>query len=105
MQDETDKHIRDIWERFFLMKVAHLHKAAQLLRTYEKKEWQQVIPDGEFPEPLRFAPNIAYVRSALNMVDFTAEKEAFKPVNMLPRDYDFFQYQRLINDRVDQVIV
>ena len=103
MEDETDPYVKNIWEDFFRMEVAHLHKAAELLKTYEKKDWQQVIPGGEFPEPLRFRPNIEYVRSALNMVDFTAEKEIFKPVHMLPRDYGFFHYQKAVNDPVDAV--
>ncbi|MBR3106981.1 MAG: hypothetical protein IKH30_07325 [Clostridia bacterium] len=103
MEDETDQNVRDIWEDFFQMEVTHLHKAADLLKQYEKKDWQQVIPGGEFPEPFRFESNIDYVRSALNMVDFTAEKELFKPVNMLPKDYDFFVYQKAVNANVDAV--
>ena len=103
IQDETDPYVKQIWQDFFQMEVAHLHKAADLLKTYEKKDWQQVIPGGEFPDPLHFESNIGYVRSALNMVDFTAEKEIFKPVSMLPKDYDFFVYQKAINANVDAV--
>ena len=103
MEDETDANVKKVWESFFQMEVAHLHKAADLLKTYEKKDWQQVIPGGEFPEPFHFEANIEYVRSALNMVNFTAEKEIFKPVDMLPRDYDFFVYQKAVNDLVDAV--
>ena len=103
MEDETDQNVRKVWEDFFQMEVAHLHKAADLLKQYEKKDWQQVIPGGEFPEPFHFEPNIDYVRAALNMVDFTAEKEIFKPVSMLPRDYDFFVYQKAVNANVDSV--
>ena len=62
-----------------------------------------MIPGGEFPEAFRFEPNIEYVRSALKMVDFTAEKEQFKPVNMLPKDYDFFVYQKAVNAQVEAV--
>lgn len=103
MEDETDPDIRQLWEAFFRMEVAHVHHAADLLKRFEKKEWQQVIPQGDFPEPLHFGPNIEYVRSALNMVDFTAEKEQFKPVGMLPRDYDFFRYQQMVNTSTDSV--
>ena len=103
MEDETDQNVRKIWEDFFQMEVAHLHKAADLLKQYEKKDWQQVIPGGEFPEPFHFETNIDYVRAALNMVEFTAEKEIFKPVNMLPKDYDFFVYQKAVNANVDTV--
>ena len=103
MEDETDPDIRALWEMFFRLEVAHVHHAADLLARFEKKDWQQVIPKGDFPEPLHFSPNIEYVRSALNMVEFTAEKEIFKPVSMLPRDYDFFRYQQMVNPSVDGV--
>ena len=75
MEDETDAYVKKVWESFFMMEAAHLHKAAELLKTYEKKDWQQVIPGGEFPAPFHFEPNIDYVRAALNMVDFTAERK------------------------------
>ena len=103
MEDEKDPMIKKVWEHFFQMEVAHLHKAVQLLKTYEKKDWQQVIPDGEFPAPLHFQSNIDYVRSAMHMVDFTAEKEVFKPVHMLPKGYDFFHYQQAVNQNVHDV--
>ena len=103
MEDETDPMVKQVWQHFFQMEVAHLHKAAQLLQQYEGKDWQQVIPGGEFPAPLHFQTNIDYVRSALQMAHFTAEKEQFKPVSMLPPDYDFFRFQRTINADVHQV--
>lgn len=103
MEDETDPYVKQVCEDFFRMETSHLHKAAELLKTYEKKDWQQVIPGGEFPEPFRFEPQIDYVRSALSMAHFTAEKEIFKPVNMLPRDYDFFVYQQAVNANVEAV--
>ena len=103
MQEESDQAIKALWEEFFRMEVNHLHKAARLLKTYENKDWQQVIPQGDFPAPFRFQPHIDDVRAALSMVDFTAEKEAFKPVGMLPRDYDFFRFQQQVNREVDIV--
>ncbi|MDD6682545.1 MAG: hypothetical protein PUE61_05205 [Clostridiales bacterium] len=103
MQDETDPMVKQVWEHFFQMEVAHLHHAAMLLEKYEKKQWQQVIPGGDFPAPLKFGPNIEYVRAALLMADFTAEKEIFKPVSMLPKDYDFFRFQQAVNPDVSQV--
>ena len=35
--DEPDRHIRKIWEIFFEQEVAHLHKAVEALKKYEKK--------------------------------------------------------------------
>lgn len=43
---ETDRYIKRLWEENFAMEVSHLHKAAELLRKYEGKEWQEVIKNG-----------------------------------------------------------
>ena len=80
LETETDDHVKKIWERYFDMEVGHLHKAAQLLQRYEGKEWQQVLPQGEFPELLRFAPQIDYL-----------------PVDEIAPDSPFFQYQEAAN--------
>ena len=80
-ETETDDEVKKIWERYFDMEVGHLHKAAQLLQKYEGKEWQQVLPQGEFPELLRFAPQIDYVRKVLkNTVELTAPGFSLLPV-------------------------
>ncbi|MBQ8407149.1 MAG: hypothetical protein IJY38_04440, partial [Clostridia bacterium] len=71
-QTETDAYIKDLWEENLAMEIAHLHKAAELLKKYEKKEWQEVIPDGKFPAPLSLHENIDYVRRILgSTVQFT----------------------------------
>lgn len=103
MEDEKDPAVKKVFEECFQMETAHLHKAADLLKTYENKEWQQVIPGGEFPAPFKFESNIAYIRDAMKMADFTAEKEIFLPVGMLPKGYDFFHFQQAVNKDVEKV--
>jgi hypothetical protein len=86
------------------MEIAHLHKAAELLKKYEGKEWQEVIPCGEFPEPLSLHENIDYVRSILkNTVQFTGDKEDYIRVEKLPDDANFFKWQKLTNPKTDIV--
>ncbi len=98
MQDETDRNIKCIWEKFFEMEVAQLHCAAGLLKKYEGKEWQQIIPGGEFPELVHLGPNIEYVRNILcNTVNNTKVREDYANVNSLPLDFDFFTYQKMTN--------
>lgn len=98
LETETDDHVKKIWERYFDMEVGHLHKAAQLLQTYEGKEWQQVLPQGEFPELLRFAPQIDYLRKVLkSTVELTAAGEDYLPVDEIAPDSPFFQYQEAAN--------
>ena len=102
MMDETDPHVRDIWEAHFNMEVAHLHAAVENLKKYEHKEWQQVIPVGEFPKLLAFTgcstQNKKYVREVLqNTVNNTSVLEEYTEVCNLPHDYEFFKYNHTVN--------
>ncbi len=96
-QDETDKRIRKIWEEMFEQEVLHLHMAADLLKKYERKDWQQVIPVGDFPELLKFHSNKEYIRGVLESVQLTAKGEDYCNVCDLPDGYRFYQYQGLVN--------
>lgn len=101
---ETDRYIRALWEEHLEMEIAHLHKAAELLKKYEGKEWQQVIPDGEFPEPLSLHENIEYVRNILgSTVQFTNVREEYEKIEELTSSSDFFAYQKIINPTADIV--
>lgn len=99
--DETDPYIKKIWEQFFLEEVTHLHRAAYLLEKYECKNWQQVIPNGTFPELLTLGPNVEYVRDILkNTASYTAMRKSYIPVCEAPKDFDFFTYQNIVNKDV-----
>lgn len=102
--DEVDRHIKKIWEMHLEQEIAHLHVVAKLLSKYENKEWQQVIPTGEFPELLHFHPTKDYVREVLrNQVTLTANRENFVDINELPDDHEFFKYQEQVNKDEDEV--
>lgn len=104
MQDESDKNIKKIWEMLLEQEIAHLHAAAQNLKKYEKKEWQQVIPDGEFPELIKLQSNIEYVRKILkNTVTRTAQRESYVNINELDDTANFFKYQNKVNAKPEQV--
>ncbi len=99
--DETDPYIKKIWEQFFQEEVTHLHRAAYLLEKYEGRNWQQIIPNGTFPELLTLGPNVEYVRDILaNTASYTAMRESYVPVCELPKDFDFFMYQNIVNKDV-----
>ena len=101
--DEKDPYIKKLWECHYMQEVAQLHKAAELLKKYEGKEWQQVIPDGTFPKLLELGPNVEYVRKVLETVRLTGKKEEYAQVDELPDDYDFFKYQNIVNNDVEKV--
>jgi len=103
-EDETDLYIKQLWEEHFVQEVAHLHAAAELLKKYEKKEWQQVIPDGNFPQLLTLHENIAYIRGVLqSQVQLTSRLENYVAETELPQGAPFFQFQKTLNTPPDQV--
>ena len=86
---ETDARIKKFWEQNLDFEIAHLHKAADLLKKYEHKDWCEVIKDGEFPAPISLHENIDYVRKILGeTVQYTSVKEGYKKVKDLPKDAD-----------------
>lgn len=90
--------MKKIWEQYFDMEVRHLHKAVRLLQKYEGKDWQQVLPQGEFQELLHFEPQIDYVHKVLkNTVELTAAGEDYPPIDQAAPDSPFFRYQEVVN--------
>ncbi len=91
---ESDPHVKKVWEDFLITEISHLHMAKDLLKQYENKEWQQVIPGGEFPDLLAFSSQKEYIRNVLaNTVWETTEREDYKNVSDVNNGADFFVYQ------------
>lgn len=103
LNDESDPNVKKIWERLFEQELAHLHSAVKLLRKYEKKDWQEVIPGGEFPELLKFQNNKEYVRSVLGRtVTLTADNESYADIKKVPDGAAFFKYQNKVNKKPEE---
>ena len=93
-----------IWQFMFEQELKHLHIALELLRQYEKKDWQEVIPNAEFPAPLVLESNIEYVRCVLgSTVNDTACRERYVDVRTNAPE-TFIRYQRQVNDPVRNVM-
>ncbi|MBR2323732.1 MAG: hypothetical protein IKA39_02425 [Clostridia bacterium] len=111
LNDESDKYIKRIWEMLLEQEIAHLHSAVKLLNKYEGKEWQQVIPNGEFPDLIKLHENKDYIRHITQKtINNTSLKESYINVDKLPDDADFFKYQKKVhanpvNERGHTVIV
>ena len=102
--DETDECIKKIWECHYYQEIAQLHRVAHLLEKYEGKCWNQVIPDGEFPQLLRLHSNKEYIRKIQeNTVELTSKLEKYVDVEKLPCDDVFFKMQDILNEPVCQV--
>ena len=100
-RDETDPRVRKIWEIMLEQELSHLHKAAELLEKYEKRDYLSVFPEPEFPEPLSFSKdNIPYVREVLkNTVRMTSKGEDYVEVASLPKDDVFFTHNKKVNGK------
>ena len=97
MCDESEENVKKVWERLLEQEISHLHAAAKNLKKYEKKEWQEVIPDGNFPELISFKSNKHYIRDIIkNTVCNTANRESYININKLSKDADFFKYQNKV---------
>ena len=104
-ETETDPYIKNVWEAMFEKELMHLHIAEGLLREYEGKEWQHVIPNAEFPEPLKLESNIEYVRQILgSTVNNTACRENYVDVSCLPQGGTFADYQQQVNVPIENVM-
>lgn len=104
MMTECDPGIRQIWEECLFQEIAQLHKAKELLWKYEKKEYEQIVGDGELPPILRLRPNIEYVRKVMETtVGNTEKKERVVPLGELPADDPFFRYQKTVHHPTDSV--
>ena len=97
-ETETDECIRKLWDFMFQQELMHLHIAESLLKEYEGKVWQQVIPDAEFPAPLKLESNIDYVRNVLgSTVNFTALREGYVNLEDGKKHETFEDYQQQVN--------
>ena len=70
-----------------------------MLEKYEGKQWQQVIPCGEFPAPISLHENIDYVRQILgDTVQYTTGRDnSYTKIKCLPDTADFFSFQKITN--------
>jgi hypothetical protein len=60
------------------MELAHLQQAADLLRTHDGREPEQIVGDAGLPEPLKFEPNKEYLRHLLaTQMDLTKLGEGY----------------------------
>lgn len=91
---ETDAYIKNLWEENLSYEITHLHRAVDLLKKYEGKDYAEVIRDAVFPQPLSLHENIDYVRKILgDTVQYTSYREDYLKVSELPQGAEFFKWQ------------
>jgi hypothetical protein len=97
MSQETDPRIRRVWEMHLDMEIEHLRIACQLMKQYDRKDPVEFLPN-QLPEPTLFESNKEYVRNVLaTQVQLTTDGTDFVPVDSLPENHRYYQYQAVVN--------
>ena len=103
-ETEVDNYVKKMWEMHFEQECMHLAMVSDLLQKYDGTEYQQIIPDGEFPELLDFHPTKDYVRQVLaEQVTLTAQDEEFADIDDVPSDFRYFEWNDAVKGRTQDV--
>ena len=95
--DEIDEDIKKIWYTHFEMECSHLKLAVELLEKYEKKSFESVCGDGEFPELLRIGSHKDYIREVIEAtITMTAKDKGYKDIDELKESDRYFEYQKMV---------
>ena len=104
-EDEDNLELKDIWYDHFEMECAHLKEAVRLLKKYEKKDYQDVFGDGEFPILLKIGSHKDYIREVIeNSITLTAKDDDYKDINKLNNSDRYFCYQEHITCNDPQTV-
>ncbi len=93
---ETDKAVKDVWERHFNDELTHLQRAAEMLAKYEGKHYLEVVPQPDFPQLLTFKDNKKYIREVLKNIRLTAQRDLYEQVSKLKQNNTFDAYQNTV---------
>jgi hypothetical protein len=90
VEQETNHHVKAIWERFLDYELGHFHMACDLFKTFEKRDPAEIIT-GAFDAPLPFRSQRDFVRKVLHSeVNLRANGTQFVPKeqeNVASRQY------------------
>ncbi|MDF3035173.1 MAG: hypothetical protein K0S28_447 [Paucimonas sp.] len=77
LEQESNHHVKAIWERFLDYELGHFHYVAELFKRYDGRDPAEVL-QGAMPEPIRYESHRDYVRQVLAAeVDLRARGEQF----------------------------
>jgi hypothetical protein len=96
---ETDERIRQVWELNRDMEVGQLHAACELLKTFEGRDPEEILPPSLPEVPVTFETNKEYVRTVLAAtVDLRQDGPGYADLESMPSGHRLFEYQTTVND-------
>lgn len=97
LQHESNKRVRDVWERFLSYELGQLHYVMELFRQHEDRDPFEVLPRN-LPEPIKFESHREFIRETLaREVDYTASGTEI--VAEQPADSASVPYRERLNSR------
>ncbi|GAB61955.1 MAG: hypothetical protein DWB56_07790 [Candidatus Jettenia sp.] len=97
MQNDYDDRSKRVWEKNLAMEIEHLKLAADMIKKYENRDPQELIPFG-FSHLLLFKSNIAYVGHILRtQYNYNAMDTEFVPGERVPKDHRYYKHQEILN--------
>ncbi len=95
VQQETNHHLKAVWERFLDYELGHFHLVKDLFEKYEGRDSAQVLPL-QLPEPIQYKSQRNFVRQVLAQeVDLSANGTQF--VSKLDESQATFAYRAQMN--------
>lgn len=83
---ETNKRIKQIWERFLDYELGHLQVVAELFERFERRDAQEIL-NVKLPAPIAYESHRDFVRQVLRAeVQLTAVGPAFVPFDEEPQE-------------------
>lgn len=77
LQQETNEHVRGIWERFLDYELGHFHFVSDLFQRHDKRDPAQIVPLA-LPEPIEHRSQRDFVRQVLaREIDLRAKDAQF----------------------------
>ncbi len=62
---EQDSYIHDIWQEMYDIELFHLATASKLLEQHQSTVWQQLVPEGDFPNTIEWKEDNDTLRTNL----------------------------------------
>jgi rubrerythrin len=82
MQQESNRRIKAIWERFLDYELGHMHDVAELMKQVERRDPAELLP-ATLPDPIKFESQREFVRATLaREVDLRANGPQIGPLDI-----------------------
>jgi hypothetical protein len=79
VEQETNHHVKAIWERFLDYELGHFHLACEALKQFDKRDPAEIVTT-DFASPLEFRSQREFVRKVLvNEVNLRTDGTHFVP--------------------------